>query len=109
MTFLEPALGASIVEKLRAGCELEAEDLRALERLVLEQPGVARALQQSVVVGQLEDLRRSDPLLSVRAAAALVARRNPTGPGPEAIRRWVRERVPFPHDRCERDGQGGST
>lgn len=109
MTFLEPAHGASIVQKLRGGRELATEDLGALVRLVLEQPGVERALQQAVVVEQLEAMRRADPLLSVRSAAARIARRNPTGPGPEAIRRWVRERGPFPRGPCEREGQGGNT
>jgi hypothetical protein len=97
VTSLDPHVGAALVEKLRAGRELSPADRRELADLVLETPGVERALLQREAVRQVEAVRRADPLLSFRAASALVARRFPVGS--EAVRRWVRERGPFPQER----------
>jgi hypothetical protein len=98
VTWLDPHVGAVVVEKLLAWRELTDDEMRAVARLLLEQPGVERARLQRQAIHLVEEIRRADPLLSIRQAAALAARRlPPDAPGAEAIRRWVRERAPFPH------------
>lgn len=94
MTWLDANAGAELVEKLREGMPLGPEERSMVAALVQEQPGVERALLQREAVRRVEEIRRADPLLSIRAASEHVARRLPVGA--EAIRRWVRERVPFP-------------
>jgi hypothetical protein len=91
-----PAYLAGLAEGLEAGRPLAVDEREVLQVVLRSAPGVLRELERRRAVGEVVRVRASEPGISLRAAAEIVARR--VGGSPRTIRWWAAEALPLAHE-----------